>query len=188
MRADAVFYTHTHSDHVNGLDDVRSFNWLQGGPVRLYSREDILKDIATRFDHCFHPPQLGAGVPQITLHPVYGPFEWRGLSITPIPVKHGILDILGWRFDNFAYITDASEIPDSSFDLLEGVEVLILNALRHEPHPTHMSLGEALAASKRIGPRQTYFTHICHDLDHAETNASLPPEAQLAYDGLVFEI
>lgn len=187
-RVDAVFYTHTHSDHVNGLDDLRSFNWLQRGPVHLHSRSDILDDIAMRFAHCFHPPQEGAGVPLITLNPVTGPLTVGGVEVTPVPVKHGILDILGWRFDGFAYVTDASVIPDESMRLLEGVEVLIVNALRHEPHPTHMSVGEALEVARRLRPRQTWFTHICHDLGHAATNAALPPEAQLAYDGLVFDV
>ncbi len=187
-RADAVFYTHTHSDHVNGLDELRSFNWLQRSPVTLFSRGEILDDIAARFDYCFHPPQEGAGVPKILLQPVDGPFDFRGVAVTPIPVKHGILDILGWRFGGLAYITDASAIPESSLRLLEGVEVLIINALRERPHPTHMNLDEALAVARRLAPRETWFTHICHEIDHAATNASLPPEAQLAHDGLVIEM
>ncbi len=187
-RVDAVFFTHTHSDHVNGIDELRSFNWLQRAPVHCFSRRDILDVIAQRFAHCFEPPQRGAGVPEIQLHPVDGPFDFRGVRVTPIPVRHGILDILGWRFDDFGYITDASEIPEASLALLEGVEVLIVNALRRTPHPTHMNLEQALTAVRRISPRQAYFTHICHELDHAETNASLPPDAQLGHDGLVIDL
>jgi phosphoribosyl 1,2-cyclic phosphate phosphodiesterase len=187
-RVDAVFFTHTHSDHVNGLDDLRSFNWMQRSPIACYSRQDVLDDIAVRFAHCFRPAQEGAGIPQITMHGVDGPFEVGGVRVTPIPVKHGILDIVGWRFDDFGYVTDASVIPDASMKLLEGVEVLIVNALRHTPHPTHMSLSQALDVVQRIGPRQAYFTHICHDLDHAETNSGLPSNAQLAFDGLKFDV
>lgn len=187
-RVDAVFFTHTHSDHVGGVDDLRSFNWLQRAPVKLFSRGDILEDIARRYDYCFHPPQVGAGVPEITLHPVDRPFEFEGVQVTPIPILHGALSILGWRFDDFGYVTDASEVPESSIGLLRGVNTLILNALRHEPHPTHMSIPQALEVAQRIGAQRTFLTHLCHEVEHETVERSLPEGIRLAHDGLMFEL
>ena len=186
-RVDAVFFTHTHSDHVNGIDELRSFNWLQRAPVHCFSRRDILDVIAQRFAHCFETPQRGAGVPEIQLHPVDGPFDFRGVRVTPIPVRHGILDILGWRFDDFGYITDASEIPEASIALLEGVEVLIVNALRRTPHPTHMNLDEAVAMIAEINPGAAYLTHLTHEFEYSQLEAETPENVHPAYDGMTFE-
>jgi phosphoribosyl 1,2-cyclic phosphate phosphodiesterase len=117
-----------------------------------------------------------------------GPFTMGGLDIVPVPLWHGRLPILGYRMGAFAYLTDCSRIPDASWPLLEGVRVLVIGALRHRPHPTHFSVAEALEAVARIGPTRAYFTHICHDLPHAETCAALPDGVQLAYDGLVLDV
>lgn len=187
-RIDAVFVTHAHADHVNGLDELRVFNWIQHGPIKLYSKPEILDQIAHRFDYCFKPPFHSRGIPLIELVELDGPREIGGITVTPIPVKHGPLDIVGFRFNDFAYLTDASWIPDSSMELLKGLDLLILNALRREPHPAHFSLGQACEIARILSPRQTYFTHICHDLKHETVNAELPPEIQLAYDGLRIDL
>jgi len=127
-------------------------------------------------------------VPQLSLFRLAGPMTLGGVEIVPVPLFHGSLPVLGFRVGSFAYLTDCNAIPDASWPLLDGVRTLILDALRHRPHSTHFSVSEALAASRRLGAERTYFTHICHDLGHAETNAQLPAGVELAYDGLVLEI
>jgi len=185
---DAVLITHTHSDHVAGIDDLRIYNMVHKKRIRVYARPSNAEELRRRFDYCFNPVQRGGGVPEIDLHPIDAPFQVCGLRVTPIAVKHGILDIYGYRIGRFALVTDASYLSDESIERLRGVEVLVLNALRREPHPTHFGLGQALETARRIAPRQTFFVHMSHKLGHAETNATLPPDAQLAYDGLSFEV
>jgi len=187
-RIDALFITHSHSDHVAGLDDLRIYNFLQGEPVKLYSAPHVLDEIRTRFDYCFNPTQIGGGVPQLDLIPVQEPFDFMGIAVTPLPVMHGRLPILGYRFDDFTYVTDASMISDETMEKMMGTKVLILNALRLNPHSTHFSLSEALEVSRRIKPERTFFVHIAHQMEHWATNRTLPPEARLAYDGLVIEL
>jgi len=185
----AVLLTHTHADHVNGLDDLRSYNMVHKHPIPIYGSAAALADIRTRFAYCFVPPPPGGGIPDLHLHEVRErqPMSVCGLDVLPLKVMHGQMPILGFRIGNFAYLTDVSEVPTETYSALEGVHVLITSALRQRPHPTHMSLDEALVVARRVGARQTYFTHMCHDLDHGETNAQLPPGVELAYDGLVFE-
>lgn len=189
---DEVLLTHSHADHVGGLDDLRSFNMVHKHPITLHGNESTLADVRERFAYCFRPPQqIGGGLPDLRLSPVVPPAAvelGNGLRAVPIPIFHGRLPILGYRLGAFAYLTDVSLIPDDSYPLLEGVEILITSALRHRPHPTHMSLDEAVAAARRIGARRTWFIHMCHDLDHETTNAALPPDLRLAYDGLTFEV
>lgn len=185
---DAVLLTHTHADHVNGIDDLRAYNMVHKHRIALYGAPDALDDIRTRFAYAFAPPQPGGGVPEFDLLPVDGPFEVAGRTIVPVPVLHGILPILGFRIGTFAYLTDVSTMPEESFPLVAGVEVLVLSALRPRPHPTHQSVDEAVAVARRIGARQTWFIHMNHDLDHESTNRALPPETQLAHDGLVIEL
>lgn len=188
-RIDAVLLTHGHADHTAGLDDLRMFNFKQRQPLPLHGNRETLEDIRKRFDYCFRDDvQEGGGLPQFLPRQVDGPFTCCGLSVIPVPVLHGRLQVLGFRIGDFAYVTDASSIPAASFGLLAGVRTLVLNALRHRPHATHFSVAEAVEAARRIGAEQTWFTHMTHDLDHEATNAALPPNMQLAHDGLEFDI
>jgi len=190
-RVDAVILTHNHADHINGIDDLRSFNFVQRSPIDLYATADVLHTVRHRYEYAFSPTQIGGGVPRLNLQEIdpARPFFIGGLRIVPVPIKHGVLDILGYRIGrNFAYLTDCSAVPESSVPLLEGIEILVLDALRPTPHSTHFSLSEALAFSQRIGPAQTWFTHITCKMEHFATNASLPPNAQLLHDGQVIEV
>jgi phosphoribosyl 1,2-cyclic phosphate phosphodiesterase len=188
-RLDAILFTHSHADHVMGLDEVRRFNMMQRAAIPAYADERTAQDLRRTFDYIFNPPaEAGGGIPQIQLQTIDGPFAFDRLSITPVPVFHGNRPILGFRFGSFAYVTDCNAIPESSFPLLERLDVLVLDALRHRPHPTHFSVSEALAVIERLTPKQTYLTHICHDLPHAATNRSLPPHVELAYDGLALDV
>jgi phosphoribosyl 1,2-cyclic phosphate phosphodiesterase len=165
------------------------FNILnENKPIVVFADRIVSEDIQRRYDYFFHPVQLGGGVPNLDVRFIDEEFDWRGIHVVPLPVRHGKLDILGFRFNDFAYVTDASFIPESTLDRMRGLEMLVLNALRRRPHSTHFSLGQAVEIAGRLQPKQAYFTHICHDLDHDETNAGLLPEYQLAYDGLIVEI
>jgi phosphoribosyl 1,2-cyclic phosphate phosphodiesterase len=188
-RLDAVLYTHSHADHVMGLDEVRRFNILSRQPLPLYGTARTLEDIRQSFGYIFSSDApKGGGVPDVRLCPIGGPFCLAGLEIVPVPVQHGPWDVLAFRIGGFAYVTDCNGIPDDSRRLLEGVDVLVLDALRHRPHPTHFSLTEAIAMASTLGARETYFTHIAHELGHEATCATLPPGMSLAYDGLSLEI
>jgi phosphoribosyl 1,2-cyclic phosphate phosphodiesterase len=188
-RVDAVLFTHAHADHILGLDDLRGFNALQGSPIPCYANHGTWDTIRRQFSYVFEGPlQEGGGVPQLTTHEITGPFVVQGIRVVPVPLWHGKLPILGFRIGNFAYLTDCNRIPDESWRMVENVGVLVLDALRDAPHETHFTVTEAVAAAERIGARQTYFTHMTHDLPHAKTNARLPAGMELAYDGLVLDI
>ena len=188
-RVDAVLFTHGHADHVFGLDEMRRFNAMQQSPIGCYADRETASGLRRMFSYVFEPPrQRGGGVPDLRLFHIGGAFSMAGLEIVPVPLFHGRLPVLGFRIGGFAYLTDCNRIPDESWPLLAGVRVLVLDALRHRPHSTHFSVAEALDAAARIGAERTYFTHICHDLPHAETCARLPAGVELAYDGLVLEI
>ena len=188
-RVDAVLFTHAHADHILGLDELRSFNALQGKSIPCYASREAWGAIRRQFWYVFEGPlQLGGGVPQLTTNEISNPFFIRGIKVVPVPLWHGKLPILGFRFGNFAYLTDCNRIPDESWALVEGVETLVLDALRDEPHDTHFTIGEAVRVVERIAPRRAYFTHMTHDLPHAKTNARLPEGIELAYDGLVLDI
>lgn len=181
---DAVLYTHYHVDHVAGLDDLRRFSAMQDGEVPCYGQAATLERLKAMFPYVFDP--IGthpSAVPRLALHTIDGPFEVMGCAVTPIPLMHGSLPVLGFRVGNFAYCTDVSEIPAASWALLEGLDVLILDALRRRRHPTHFNLEQAVDHALRIGARRTYFTHIAHELGHEATNATLPDGMALAFDG-----
>jgi len=188
-RVDAVLFTHAHADHILGLDDLRSFNELQGRPIPCYGNAEAWRAITRSFFYVFEGAlQKGGGIPQLVAHEVGGPIDLDGVRVVPVPLLHGKLPILGYRFGNFSYLTDCNAIPDASWPLIEGTEVLILDALRDEPHETHFTIDEALEVVGRLKPRRTYFTHMTHDLPYAATNARLPAGVELAYDGLMFDI
>jgi phosphoribosyl 1,2-cyclic phosphate phosphodiesterase len=188
-RVDAIAFTHGHADHILGLDDVRRFNMLMGRPMKLYGDAITLDEIRRTFAYVFDPATpRGGGLPHLDPTLIEGPFEVGEVPVLPVPLWHGARQILGFRVGRFAYLTDCSAIPDSSWSLLEGLDVVVLDALRHRPHPTHFSLDQAIAAARRIGARQTYFTHMCHDLPHAATCATLPDGIALAYDGLQLDV
>jgi phosphoribosyl 1,2-cyclic phosphate phosphodiesterase len=177
---DAVLYTHAHADHTFGLDDLRMFNWRRGGAMPVYGSPITLAAIRRTFWYVFEDVQEGGGKPLLTLHDVVGPFELAGKTVTPIPLEHGRLPILGYRIGGFAYLTDVSAIPEASYG--------VLSALRHRPHPTHFHLARALEETARIGAARTVFTHIAHEISHAAVSATLPPGVALAYDGLRLDV
>jgi phosphoribosyl 1,2-cyclic phosphate phosphodiesterase len=188
-RIDAILFTHSHADHILGLDEIRRFNTLQGGPIPAYGNREAWDVIRQVFYYAFDGlPRLGGGVPQVNAVEATEPFAVNGVCVAPVPIWHGSLPILGFRLGGFAYLTDCSRIPEESWPLLRGVETLVMGALRDDPHPTHFTVAEALEAIASIEPERAYLTHMTHDLGHAATNARLPEGVQLAYDGLVLDV
>ncbi len=187
---DAVVFTHAHADHIMGLDDVRRFNVISGRPMDVWANARTMKSLQQCFSYAFLDPSVKTTVfrPKLLSRLIEGPFEVEGRTWTPVPLLHGEVHVLGFRVGNVAYCTDVSHIPDASYKLLEGVEVLVLDGLQFKPHPTHFSVQEAVAAAERIGAKQTWLTHITHGTTHAESNRQLPPHVQLAYDGLRIEL
>lgn len=184
----ATLFTHDHADHVFGLDDVRLFPYYLGHPLPIYCEEQVESRIRKSFDYCFASEVQGyprGAVPQLDFRRIgLEPFSVLGQRVTPLRLLHGRFQVLGFRFGNVAYCTDTNQIPAESLPLLEGLDVLILDALRTRPHVTHFSLPEAIEMAQRLGARRTLFTHMSHELEHAATNAGLPNGMELAYDGL----
>ena len=188
-RVDAILFTHTHADHVFGIDDVRRYNQMQKSAIPCFADAETVASLRRMFAYIFEPPrQVGGGLPQLSLFRLAGAFSLGGVEIVPVPLCHGTLPVLGFRIGSFAYLTDCNRIPGGSLALLAGVRTLIIDALRHRSHSTHFSVTEAAAVAAGLGVERAYFTHISHDLGHAATNASLPAGVELAYDGLVLEI
>ncbi len=189
-RLDALLLTHAHADHISGLDDVRPLTSESVLPV--FGNAETLAETRERFAYIFRETQVGGGKPRIELKLAEGPLSAGSLGLVPIPVRHGELPILGWRTGGFAYITDCSELPDSSMSLLEGVEVLVINGLRREPHATHFSLEQGIEAARRIGAKRTWLTHMNHESTHAEleefcAKVGADVGARPAWDGLELE-
>ncbi|MEB2776224.1 MBL fold metallo-hydrolase [Algoriphagus sp. D3-2-R+10] len=182
---DAVIYTHEHKDHTAGLDDIRPFNFMQQKDMPIFGRHEVLEQIKREFAYIFAGRRY-PGVPLVeTIEIDETPFTIEGITITPIPVLHYKLPVLGFRIGDFTYITDANHIPDESLKLIEGTEILVLNALQKESHISHFTLDEAIDMAKKIGAKQTYFTHISHKLGlHQKVDEELPEGTALAYDGL----
>lgn len=187
-RVDAVFFTHYHADHVVGLDDLRRFNALLRRELSLYADAATIARLRRMFDYAFTTdPDYPSAKPDLRAVELRGPVQVGGRTVTPIPYWHGKLPVLGFRVGNVAYCPDCSAIPDESRPLLEGLDVLVLGALRHRPHPTHFTLAQAVDEAQRIAARRTWFTHIAHELPHAQTCDELPAGMALAHDGLVIE-
>lgn len=192
-RLDAVVFTHGHADHILGLDDIRPYNLKQQAAVPLYATDETLAILKRTFAYIFDGAPTQSTVPGVALHRINGPLTLFGLSLVPVPARHGEMDVLGFRFGRAAYLTDFSQVPESSKPLLRDLDDLILDALRYTPHPMHSTVEQSLALVDELQPRRAWFTHICHDLPHAETNARLarhpgPSQVQLAHDGLSFEV
>jgi len=191
-RLDAILLTHGHADHILGFDDIRPFNIRQRAALPVYSNKETFNVIRRVFAYVFDDKPTLSTVPSVTLNTVHGPFELLGIPFVPVPLLHGEMEVLGFRFGRAAYLTDFSNVPDSSMSLLEDLDELVLDALRDVPHPMHQTVEQALALIQQLKPRRAWFTHIAHDLPHAETNERLMkmgfPHVQLAYDGLEFEV
>ena len=184
QRVDAIVFTHAHADHVLGLDDVRPFYFRQKDPIPIYADNRCMESLRRIFTYIFDQTYPYGGILKVDPRLIDGAFTLWDTRLVPLPVLHGTLPVLGFRFGNGAYVTDFSTIPETTLEMLEGLDVLILDALRHKPHPTHSTIENSLALVERLKPARAYFTHIAHELSHEETNASLPANVRLAYDGL----
>ncbi len=188
-RVDAILYTHSHADHIMGLDDVRPFNFRQGGVIPIYGAAEHIENIQRCFHYIFSNHKTESSVPRLVAH-VFdtAPIDLFGLEFTPIRLCHGRGTVHGFRFGRAAYLTDHSDIPAESMSQLQSLDVLFLDALRHRPHPTHSTVERSLQSVEKLAPKRAFFTHICHDLAHQATEAGLPEHVRLAYDGLELEI
>src|SRR5580692_9637658 len=191
-RLDAILLTHSHADHIMGFDDIRPYNLRQQTAMPVYSNAETFDVLRRAFAYVFDGRPQVSTIPIVTLHEAKAPFELLGTTFTPIPLVHGSMEVLGFRFGRAAYLTDFSSIPDSSLALLHDLDELILDALRDIPHPMHQTVDQALALIKKLNPRHAWFTHIAHELPHAETNERLRKlgysNVHLAYDGLQIEV
>lgn len=186
-RIDAVFYTHSHADHIFGFDDLRPLSFAafrEGGPIPLYTTEETREVLERVFSYTLSPDATYPTRAKVHVVPLEDRTQIHGVEFIRVPVLHGGMEVAGFRFGDAAYLTDVSEIPEESFRLLEGLNTLVLPSLRHHPHPSHANVEQAVAWAERIGARQTWFTHIAHELGHDATNRMLPESVALAYDGL----
>jgi phosphoribosyl 1,2-cyclic phosphate phosphodiesterase len=186
-RVDAVFYTHSHADHILGMDDLRPLSFTvarEGGPIPLYASAQTARVLERIYDYTFSEHATYPTRARVQLQPLAERTPVHGVEFLRVPLIHGEMEITGFRFGRTAYLTDVSAIPEASFALLEGLDHLVVSALRHKPHPSHATVKQAVEWARRIGARQTWLTHIAHELGHEETNRALPNDIRLAYDGL----
>jgi phosphoribosyl 1,2-cyclic phosphate phosphodiesterase len=182
---DAVVMTHAHADHMMGMDDLRRFNSIRKGPLDVWMDDSTARGVRQCFGYCFDAnPDPRVFRPQLVERRIDGPFAIGGRTWAPIPLMHGDAPILGFRVGDVAYCTDASAIPEAAWPLLEGLELLVIDALQPQKHPTHLTIDEALAVVERVKPRQTFLTHMSHNVMHAEIDQTLPANVRLSYDGL----
>lgn len=183
---DAVLFTHHHIDHIMGLDDIRQINQLHNKAVDIYGNKETISQIKITFRYVFNPGTYkGGGIPKLRTQVIsLRRFKIRGVSILPVQYFHGGMKVFGFRIGDFAYLTDCSGIPETEYKKLKNLKVLVIDALRYKPHPTHFSIDEAVLAAKRIHAEKTFFVHMTHDLLHDETNSRLPKKIRLAYDGM----
>lgn len=187
-RVDAVLYTHSHADHVFGLDDLRVFNFRQRASIPCYGSPQTMRRLRQIFSYVFEAGQEGGGKPKLDLIDVEAPFELLGEQVVPIPVWHGEMPVYGYRIGGFAVVTDVNRIPEESYERLAGVGTLVLSALRYTPHSTHFTVEEAIAVAARIGARRTLLTHIAHEIEHGRPRVALPPGVEFGYDGCVVDL
>ncbi|HXI10305.1 MAG TPA: GPMC system MBL fold metallohydrolase [Thermodesulfobacteriota bacterium] len=186
-RIDSVLFTHPHADHIHGIDDLRAFNLTQNAEIPCYGSLHTVERIKVMFDYIFRVDSYDGWKPRLSMTAVDSPFEASGVTVVPVGILHGSARIFGYRIGSMAYLTDCSSIPEESLGLLEGLEVLVLGALRHKPHPTHFTIEQAVEASRAIKAKRTFFTHLGHSLDYTKDNSLLPDGIELAYDGLEVE-
>jgi len=185
---DAVLYTHTHADHLLGVDDLRPLSFAhKPGRLPLYATADAGEFMRHMFRYIFEPNYKFGGLARVELLPIDGPIELFGARFEPVTVIHGETPILGFRFGSAAYLTDHSDVPSETLEKLRDLDILFLDALRHKPHPTHSTVEQSLKIVEEVKPKRAFFTHICHDLPHQATNAKLPPNVRLAHDGMKLE-
>ena len=183
-KIDAVIYTHDHADHIHGIDELRSFNFIQWKTIPIFGSPKVVERIRSSFGYIFLGPVEGGGKPMIDLVEINGPFEAAGVKVVPLPVLHGSQTIFGYRIDGFAYISDVSDVPPETKELMLDVDVLVIDALRFKDHPTHMSIDKAIRTSKDVRAKRTFLTHMSHQIEHETIDRSLPDGVRLAYDGL----
>ena len=187
-RLDAVLYTHTHADHILGIDDLRPLSFRhKPGKLPLYASPEAVEFLRNMFRYIFDADYKFGGLPLVELSPIQGPVDLFGACFEPVTVIHGESEIFGFRFGDAAYLTDHSDVPEATLAKLRNLDILFLDALRHTPHPTHSTVENSLRIVEQLKPKRAFFTHICHDLAHEATNATLPPNVRLSYDGMKLE-
>ncbi|KMN76251.1 beta-lactamase [Chromobacterium sp. LK11] len=187
-QVDAVLYTHPHADHLNGIDDLRAFCYVKKGPITLYGNAFTLDNIKSRFGYALQPPSKMWDKPVLLPRQVDGPVECGGVTLTPVPLQHGSWPCLGWRVGDMAWLTDVSDIPDSSLPLLQGLKLLFLDCLNHDPYPSHLGVSQSFDWAKRIGAERTVLIHMTHRLEFGALSAECPPGVEVGYDGLRVEL